>query len=80
MATLFEKSERKFDILDSQMIKFMSNNGLPILRVSLGVVFFWFGILKFFPGLSPAEQLVRDSVSFIFNPDLFYLCLLDGRS
>jgi len=35
----------------------MAKNSLPILRISLGVVFFWFGFLKFFPGLSPAQEL-----------------------
>jgi uncharacterized membrane protein YphA (DoxX/SURF4 family) len=33
-------------------------------------VFFWFGILKFFPGLSPAETMVRNTIYFI-NPDIF---------
>jgi len=66
-----EKSIKQFDTLDRRIIKWMASNGLPILRVSLGVVFFWFGMLKFFPGLSPAEDLVRQSVSFIFNPDYF---------
>jgi uncharacterized membrane protein YphA (DoxX/SURF4 family) len=48
----------------------MANYGLPILRISLGIVFFWFGVLKFFKGLSPAEDLVRNTVYFV-NPDLF---------
>ncbi|MCZ6674183.1 MAG: hypothetical protein O7C75_14735, partial [Verrucomicrobia bacterium] len=34
------------------------------------VIFFWFGVLKFFPGLSPAENLVRNTVYFI-DPDIF---------
>ena len=48
----------------------MAERGITILRVGLGIVFFWFGILKFFPGLSPAENLVRNTVYFI-DPDLF---------
>ena len=36
----------------------------------LGVIFFWFGVLKSFPDLSPAEQLVRNTIYFI-DPDLF---------
>ncbi len=28
------------------------------LRLSMGVVYVWFGAVKFFPGLSPAEHLV----------------------
>ena len=33
-------------------------------------MFFWFGVLKFFPGLSPAENLVRNTIYFI-DPDIF---------
>lgn len=40
------------------------------LRVGLGVIFLWFGVLKFFPGLSPAENLVRNTIYF-FDPDIF---------
>lgn len=48
----------------------MSGYGVTILRIGLGIIFFWFGILKFFPGLSPAEELVRNTVYFI-DPDFF---------
>ncbi|MCH8956796.1 DoxX family membrane protein [candidate division KSB1 bacterium] len=48
----------------------MAFTGLTFLRVALGVIFFWFGVLKFFPGLSPAENLVRNTVYF-FDPDIF---------
>jgi uncharacterized membrane protein YphA (DoxX/SURF4 family) len=40
------------------------------MRIALGIIFFWFGALKLFPGLSPAEDLVRNSVPLV-NPDLF---------
>ena len=33
-----------------------------ILRISVGVVYFWFGALKFFQGLSPAEQLAMQTI------------------
>jgi uncharacterized membrane protein YkgB len=55
---------------DKIITNWMSRYGLLVLRVGLGIVFFWFGLLKFFPGLSPAEGLVRNTVYFI-NPDLF---------
>ena len=48
----------------------MAKNGLKFLRIGLGIVLLWFGILKFFPGLSPAENLVRNTVYFI-DPDIF---------
>jgi len=41
----------------------MARFGVPFLRISLGLVFFWFGVLKFFPGLSPADQLASRTIS-----------------
>jgi uncharacterized membrane protein YphA (DoxX/SURF4 family) len=71
MATFEERIVgRYFDKVDRAITKWMGANGLVILRISLGIVFFWFGVLKFFPGLSPAENLVRNTVYFI-NPDIF---------
>ncbi|MDJ0757573.1 MAG: DoxX family membrane protein [Ardenticatenaceae bacterium] len=46
-----------FDRIDTQITSWMARYGILILRVSLGMVFFWFGFLKFFPGLSPAQDL-----------------------
>jgi uncharacterized membrane protein YkgB len=40
----------------------MARNGITFLRVSLGIVFFWFGVLKFFPGLSPAQDLAARTI------------------
>lgn len=60
----------KFNLLDEIITLYMSRYGLTILRVGLGLVFLWFGVLKFFPGLSPAENLVRHAVYFI-DPDYF---------
>jgi putative oxidoreductase len=39
------------------------SHSIAILRVSLGIVFFAFGILKFFPGASPAEALVECTIN-----------------
>jgi uncharacterized membrane protein YphA (DoxX/SURF4 family) len=36
----------------------LSRHSIDILRVNLGLVFLAFGVLKFFPGASPAEDLV----------------------
>lgn len=43
----------------------MGAHGVNLLRVAMGVVFTWFGALKLFPGLSPAEDLVLATVSFL---------------
>lgn len=48
--------------VDVQITRWMARHGLPLLRVSLGVVFFWFGALKFFPDLSPAEDLAGSTI------------------
>lgn len=59
-----------FDQIDQRVTQWMARYGLLIMRLGLGVVFFWFGALKLVPGLSPAEDLVRHTVYFV-NPDLF---------
>ena len=52
----------QFDHLDARITKWMARYGLQLLRISLGVVFLWFGALKFFPGLSPAQDLAARTV------------------
>jgi uncharacterized membrane protein YkgB len=41
----------------------MNRHGVTLTRVSLGIVFLWFGALKFFPGTSPAETLATDTIT-----------------
>ena len=48
--------------LDEHITDWMARHGITLLRVSLGVVFLWFGVLKFFPGLSPAQSLVARTI------------------
>lgn len=35
------------------------------LCFSIGIVYVWFGLLKFFPGLSPAENLAGETMSVL---------------
>ncbi len=51
-----------FTRMDIRITGLMSRYGLPLLRISTGVVFFWFGVLKFFPGLSPAQDLAARTI------------------
>lgn len=60
----------QIDRLDAWLTARMARYGLTLMRVGLGIIFFWFGALKLFPDLSPAEQLVRGTIYFI-DPDLF---------
>jgi uncharacterized membrane protein YkgB len=38
---------------------------LPMLRISIGIVYIWFGGLKFFPGVSPAEDLAKETIHLL---------------
>lgn len=51
--------------LDVRLTRWMARHGVPLLRISLGVVFLWFGALKFFPGLSPAQDLAARTISVL---------------
>jgi uncharacterized membrane protein YphA (DoxX/SURF4 family) len=48
---------------DDRITLFMRGKGILFLRISLGIVFFWFGFLKFFPGLSPADKIATETIS-----------------
>jgi uncharacterized membrane protein YkgB len=56
------KAPRWFDRLDRRITVWMADHGLTLLRFALGVVFFWFGVLKLFPGASPAEELAARTI------------------
>jgi uncharacterized membrane protein YphA (DoxX/SURF4 family) len=57
--------QKLFNRLDKSLTGWMAKYGILLLRISLGVVFLWFGALKFFPGLSPAEDLAARTISKI---------------
>ena len=46
-----------FSRYDKSVTEWMAKVGLRFLRISIGIIFTWFGILKFFEGLSPAEGI-----------------------
>jgi uncharacterized membrane protein YkgB len=58
MATL----STKFDRVDTTLTSWMAQNGIHLLRLSLGIIFLWFGVLKFFPGASPAQSLAGETI------------------
>jgi len=41
----------------------MARNSIALLRIGLGIIFLWFGLLKFFPGLSPAQDLATRTIA-----------------
>jgi uncharacterized membrane protein YphA (DoxX/SURF4 family) len=48
--------------VDVKITSWMATYGVRLMRIGLGVVFLWFGVLKFFPGLSPAETLAARTI------------------
>ena len=54
-----------FDRIDRRITTWMADHGLTALRIALGIVFFWFGVLKFFPGASPAEALAGRTIEVL---------------
>ena len=47
---------------DARIVGWLARNGITLMRIVLGIVFFWFGVLKYFPGLSTAENLAGQTV------------------
>jgi len=52
-------------VADLGITSWMARYGLSLLRLSLGVVFLWFGALKFFPQMSPAQDLAIRTISLL---------------
>jgi uncharacterized membrane protein YphA (DoxX/SURF4 family) len=52
---------------------------VALLRISIGIIYIWFGMLKYFPGVSPAEDLAKETIHLLtfglIGPDLSLLLL-----
>jgi len=65
--------------LTSNLPSILYTNSTRLLRWAIGINYFWFGMLKFFNGLSPAENLAKDTIRIItfgLIPDIVNLMLL----
>lgn len=48
------------------MTGFISSiNKHRLLGISIGIIYLWFGVLKFFPELSPADALAKQTITFL---------------
>lgn len=47
---------------DARIVGWWAKNGIMLMRIALGLIFFWFGALKYFPGLSTAEKLASETI------------------
>ena|SRR5687767_12794740 len=55
----------RLQAIDLAITGWMARFGPLLLRVSLGIVFLWFGVLKLFPNMSPAEELATRTVGVL---------------
>jgi len=53
------------ETFETHLTRRTARHAIDLLRISIGVVFVWFGVLKFFPGLSPAEELAARTISVL---------------
>ena len=61
---------RLFYSVDTRLTHLAAHHGVAALRISLGVVFLWFGVLKFFPGLSPAQDLAMRTIAALTGSNI----------
>lgn len=57
--------EEFYNKFDKPITTWMANNAIKYLRISLGIIFFWFGFLKFFHGVSSAESIATKTISVL---------------
>lgn len=53
----------RVDQWERHITAWLARYSITLLRLGLGVVYLWFGVLKFFPGASPAQDLAIDTIS-----------------
>jgi uncharacterized membrane protein YphA (DoxX/SURF4 family) len=69
----------RFDRVDRIIVRWLARYSVTLLRIGMGIVFLWFGALKFFPGLSPATDLALrtiDTLTFGLVPANVAIILL----
>jgi putative oxidoreductase len=64
-ARVLRRPAQRVEAIELALHRWLVAHSLAILRISLGAVFLGFGFLKFFPGVSPAENLVVTTTSML---------------
>jgi len=52
----------KLDPIDIRITSWMARHGITLTRIALGIVFLWFGVIKFVPTWSPAAELATRTI------------------
>lgn len=68
-ADVARRGWQRYDAIDARVLGTLRRISLPVLRLSLGVIFVWFGALKV-AGTSPATELVAATV-YLVDPAWF---------
>ncbi|KAF0201541.1 MAG: DoxX family [Bacteroidetes bacterium] len=50
---------------DIKLTQWMARNGILFLRLSVGIIFLWYGFLKFFPDVSSAESIATRTIEML---------------
>lgn len=53
------------DKAEKSLLKWLEKYAFVLLRMAIGIVYLWFGALKFFPEVSPAETLAVDTIRIL---------------
>src|ERR671925_666450 len=65
---------KRLDPIDVRITSWMARYGVTLTRLALGIVFLWFGAIKFVPGWSPAADLASRTISRlsfgVFGPSI----------
>lgn len=59
------KKRDLFLFIDLLITRTMARIGIGLLRWSIGIIFVWFGALKYIPGMSPAEKLATSTIELL---------------
>lgn len=91
MRALYPRFLHVENIIHHQLVR----HSVVVLRVAVGLVFLGFGVLKYFPGVSPAQGLVEATTNILFFglvpgnvalvaiatlESVIGLCLITGRA
>lgn len=57
---------QRFVALENVVHRLLVRHSISALRISVGAIFLGFGVLKYFPGVSPAAMLATDTTNVLF--------------
>ena len=60
-----DQNKSMLNQLDAGITAWTARWGIPLLRITMGIVFLWFGFKKFFPGASPADALATNTFGLL---------------